>query len=124
LPHRAQAAAPVAPELLREYDAAARKENPSFRGFSAEAGRRIYFAEHVNGAERASCASCHTADPRQRGRTPAGKVVDPLAPSANPDRLTDRADVEKWFKRNCKQVMGRECTAEEKGNFLTFILES
>jgi Domain of unknown function (DUF1924) len=58
----------------------------------------------------------------ERGLTPAGKVVEPLAPSANPDRLTDRRDVEKWFKRNCKQVLGRECTAVEKGHFITFLL--
>ena len=64
-----------------------------------------------------------TGDPRGRGRTPVGKVVEPLAPAANPDRLTDRREVEKWFKRNCTQVMGRECTAEEKGHFLTYLLE-
>jgi hypothetical protein len=51
-------------------------------------------------------------------------VVEPLAPAANPERLTDRRDVEKWFKRNCKEVMGRECTAEEKGHFITFLLGS
>lgn len=45
------------------------------------------------------------------------------ARKANPDRLTDRREVEKWFKRNCTQVLGRECTAEEKGHFLTFLLQ-
>jgi hypothetical protein len=124
LPQRAHAAPPVSGELLRDYEAAARKANPAFRGFSAAEGRRIYFAEHVQDGQRVSCAACHTSDPRQRGRTPAGKIVEPLAPAANPDRLTDRADVEKWFARNCKQVMGRECTAEEKGHFLTFVLGS
>jgi cytochrome b len=124
LPPRAHAASPVPAELLRAYEAAARRENPAFGGFSAEAGRRIYLAEHAAGGERVSCSSCHTPDPRRRGLTPAGKVVEPLAPAANPDRLTDPRDVEKWFKRNCKQVMGRECTAEEKGHFVTFLLAS
>lgn len=124
LPQRAHAAPSVAAELLRDYEAGAREANPGFRGFSAAEGRRIYFSEHVEGGQKVSCAACHTSDPRQRGRTPAGKVVEPLAPAVNPDRLTDRADVEKWFARNCKQVMGRECTAEEKGHFLAFILES
>jgi cytochrome b len=124
LPRRAHAASPVAAELLRGYEAAARKENPAFGGFSAQEGRRIYLAEHASGGERVSCASCHTRDPRGRGITPAGKVVEPLAPAANPDRLTVPRDVEKWFKRNCKQVMGRECTAEEKGHFVTFLLDS
>jgi mono/diheme cytochrome c family protein len=124
LPERANAASPVSAELLRDYEAAARKANPAFRGFSAAEGRRIYFAEHVQDGRNVSCAACHTSDPRQRGRTPVGKIVEPLAPAVNPDRLTDRADVEKWFTRNCKQVMGRECSAEEKGHFLKFMLES
>jgi hypothetical protein len=59
---------------------------------------------------------------RGRGLTPAGKVVEPLAPAANPARLTDRSEVEKWFKRNCKQVVGRECTAEEQGHVITWLL--
>ncbi len=123
LPLRAHAAGPVAQDLLREYEAAARAARPAFAGFSAAEGRRIYLAEHVVDGQRSACASCHTADPRGTGRTPAGKVVEPLAPAANPARLTDRADVEKWFKRNCKQVMGRECSAEEKGHFLTYLLQ-
>ena len=105
-----------------EYEALARREDPVFGGFSAAEGRRIYFAEHVQEGRTVSCATCHTGDPRRPGRTPAGKVVEPLAPAANPDRLTDRDDVEKWFKRNCKQVLGRECSAAEKGHFVTFLL--
>lgn len=122
LPRRAHAAEPLPAALLREYEAVARRENPAFRGFSGAEGRRIYLAEHVQDGERVSCATCHTADPRQRGRTPVGKVVEALAPAANPDRFTDRRETEKWFKRNCKQVVGRECTAEEKGHFLTYVL--
>ncbi len=122
IPAKAHAAAPLAQELLREYEAVARRESPSFAGFQAAEGRRIYEATHVQDGAPVSCATCHTADPRQRGTTPAGKLVDPLAPSANPVRLTDRREVEKWFKRNCKQVMGRECTAAEKGHFVTYLL--
>lgn len=122
LPGRAHAAPPLAGELLREYEASARAARPAFAGFSAAEGRRIYLEEHLVDGQRTSCATCHTADPRQGGRTPAGKLVEPLAPQANPARLTDRADVEKWFKRNCKQVLGRECTPEEKGHFVTYLL--
>ena len=122
LPARAAAASPVAEALLSEYQVQARREQPGFKGFSAEEGRRLHLSEHVQDGQKVSCASCHTADPRARGLTPAGKVVEPLAPSANPDRLTDGRDVEKWFKRNCKQVLGRECSAAEKGHFITFLL--
>lgn len=122
VPSKAHAAAPAAQEFLREYEAAAKKESPSFKGFQAAEGRRIYETTHVQDGAPVSCATCHTPDPRKPGVTPAGKLVDPLAPSANPLRFTDRREVEKWFKRNCKQVMGRECTAAEKGHFLTYLL--
>ena len=46
-----------------------------------------------------SCTTCHTADPRQPGKTPAHRKVDPLAPAANPERFTDLKKVEKWFRR-------------------------
>ncbi len=65
-----------------------------------------------------SCTTCHTSDPRQPGKTPAHRKVDPLAPAANPERFTDLKKVEKWFRRNCDDVFARECTAQEKGDFI------
>ncbi|MFK5970948.1 MAG: DUF1924 domain-containing protein [Candidatus Marithrix sp.] len=29
--------------------------------------------------------------------------------------------IRKWFKRNCKWTLGRECNAQEKGDILKFI---
>lgn len=122
IPAHAQAAAPAAAALLRGWETQARRERPAFAGFSAAEGRRIYLEEHVQDGQKVSCATCHTPSPRAQGRSPAGQVVDPLSPAVNPDRFTNPADVEKWFKRNCKQVLGRECTAEEKGHFVTYVL--
>jgi hypothetical protein len=51
-----------------------------------------------------------------------GKPILALAPSANPQRFTDRAKVDKWFRRNCRDVLGRECTPTEKGDLLTWLL--
>lgn len=45
-----------------------------------------------------------------------------MAPSVVPTRYTDAATVEKWFKRNCSDVLGRECTAAEKADALVFLL--
>ena len=118
----AGAASPVAAGLLAGYGLDARKENPAFQGFSAEEGQSFYLGPHLQDGKPISCSTCHTADPRQTGRTPVGKVVDPIAPSANPERFTDRKKVEKWFKRNCNDVLGRACTAEEKGHFLSYLL--
>ena len=51
-----------------------------------------------------------------------GKIIQPMAPAANPMRFTDVAKTQKWFKRNCKDVVGRECTAQEKGDVLTWLI--
>jgi hypothetical protein len=45
-----------------------------------------------------------------------------LAPAANPDAFTDAARVDKWFRRNCKDVLSRECTAAEKSDVVAFLL--
>ena len=69
-----------------------------------------------------SCSTCHTTDPRKPGRhTVTGKTIQPMAPVSNPNRFTDSAKVEKWFKRNCRDVFDRECTAREKGDVITWL---
>ena len=89
---------------------------------SAARGAALYREEHVVDGKPTSCATCHTADPRGKGKSPAGKVVEPLTPSVNPERFTDRKHAEKWYGRNCKQVLGRACTPAEKADFLAFVL--
>ena len=109
------AAAPAS--LLHDYRTAAATA-PSFQGFSAARGRALF--EHRG--KDWSCSSCHTDDPRRSGQhAVTGKAIRPLAPVANPDRFTDAAKVEKWFRRNCRDVLGRECTAAEKGDFITWL---
>jgi hypothetical protein len=50
-----------------------------------------------------------------------GKRIEPMAVSVNPQRLGDMAKIEKWFRRNCKWTLGRACTAQEKGDLLSFL---
>jgi len=91
--------------------------------FSAAAGKALWLREFPSkdGSKRA-CTSCHTSDPKKPGRhAKTGKAIEPMAPSANAKRLTERRQVEKWFKRNCKWTLGRECTVQEKGDLLTFL---
>jgi hypothetical protein len=86
--------------------------------FSAERGQALWQAERSG----RRCTSCHTADPRAEGKHhQTRKPIAALAPSANPKRLTNLKTVRKWFKRNCKWTLGRECTAQEKGDFLIWI---
>lgn len=85
-------------------------------------GKTLYLSEHLTAdGTTKSCASCHTADPRQAGKTRVGKRIEPLAPSANPARFSDAAKVEKWFRRNCMDVLQRECSAQEKGDFIAWL---
>ncbi len=108
--------------ILDKYAASAKAADPAFSGFSASAGEAFFAAKQSGGKpDTPSCTACHTADPTKMGQTRAGKAIKPMAVSANPERFTDPANVEKWFGRNCDSVLGRECTALEKGNFITFM---
>ena len=60
--------------------------------------------------------------PQGQGQTRAGKAIEPMAVSKNPARYTNKDDVEKWFTRNCNDVLGRACTAKEKGDFITYMM--
>ena len=111
-------AANVTDQLLQEYQQA------GAQSFSSKAGQMAWDKTRIDpkSGKARSCASCHTSNlqkPSKHVRT--GKAIKPLAPSANPERLTDRKHVEKWLKRNCKWVFGRECTPQEKGDFLSYI---
>jgi hypothetical protein len=115
---------PAAPAdvLLKRYEAEAKKSNAAFVSFSAERGHKLYLQKGTGDKADMSCATCHTQDPKQKGRTRANRDIEPLAPSANPRRLTDAAKVEKWFARNCDDVLARPCTPLEKGDFITWLL--
>lgn len=100
------------------------KENPSFKGFDYKRGEEIFLSKHVGKkGESISCSSCHGTDlskPNQNYFT--GKAIDALSPKANPKRFTDRAEIEKWLKRNFNDVYNREGTALEKGDVVTYII--
>jgi len=116
---RANADTPAA--ISGSYEAAARAAAPGFAGFSAKRGEQLF--QFTHGGEW-SCASCHTANPLAPGRhAKTGKPIAPLAPAANAERFTSLATVEKWFKRNCNDVIGRPCTAQEKGDVLAYLLQ-
>jgi uncharacterized membrane protein len=87
---------------------------------SAERGARFFTTKQ--GGEW-SCASCHTERPTQAGRhAKTDKAITPLAPIANAERFTDAAKVDKWFRRNCNDVVKRECSAGEKADVLAYLL--
>lgn len=115
----ARAATPA--DISRSYEAAAQRGSPQFAGFSAARGRAFFQSTH--GAQW-SCSSCHTENPLANGRhAKTGRTIAPLAPAANAERFTSLAEAEKWFKRNCNDVIGRECTPLEKGDVLAYLMQ-
>ncbi|MGE5149097.1 MAG: DUF1924 domain-containing protein [Rhodospirillaceae bacterium] len=109
--------------LLSDYGAEAQRLDPGFTAFSAARGEALFRTPWGGGDARTpSCTACHTADPRQTGRNAkTGRPIDPVAVSINPRRFTDKVEVEKQFARDCRSVLGRECTPLERGDYITFM---
>lgn len=96
--------------------------------FSAQAGApgqavrgRVFFTSRQGGEW--SCASCHGNPPTAAGKhASTGKAIDPMAPAVNRQAFTDTAKVDKWFRRNCRDVLQRECSAAEKADVLAYLI--
>lgn len=83
-------------------------------------GQQFFNAKH---GREWSCASCHNAQPTGEGKhANTGKTIAALAPAFNPERFTDPAKSEKWFRRNCNDVLARECTSAEKADVLAWLM--
>ncbi|NMG46910.1 DUF1924 domain-containing protein [Azoarcus communis] len=109
-------------QQLAAYATEAKTANPAFAGFSAARGEQLYITRFGLGKpDTPACTTCHGNDPRTSGETLTGKHIDPVALSVSPGRYADSAKVEKWFRRNCNEVLGRECTPLEKGDWLAFV---
>jgi uncharacterized membrane protein len=106
-------------EVLAAFKAEA-AVTPGFQEFSATRGENFFKTKHNHDL---SCSKCHTDNPAAQGKhSETDKLIKPLAPAANEERFTDMKKVAKWFKRNCKDVLDRECTAQEKGDVITYLL--
>jgi hypothetical protein len=100
-------------DLLKSYEAQSGKALSS-------RGEQFFNTKH---GKEWSCASCHDNPPiHDTKHIVTGKAIKPLAPSANPARFTDQAIADKWFKRNCNDVLGRECAAQEKADVLSWLI--
>lgn len=107
-------------EQQMRFDAELRTSGIPSDGFSAQRGEAFFKSTH--GSEW-SCSSCHTSNPLGTGKhARTGKSKAPLAPAADPERFTDSGVVDKWFRRNCNDVLGRLCTAKEKGDVLQYLM--
>ncbi|MCA0244448.1 MAG: DUF1924 domain-containing protein [Proteobacteria bacterium] len=90
-------------------------------GAAGDAARGQRFFDGTHGGEW-SCSSCHGKPPTGPGRhADTGKAIQPLAPAFNPKAFTSTARVDKWLRRNCNDVLKRECSAAEKADVMAYL---
>jgi hypothetical protein len=113
--HGAAQAADTSPaQQLERFSAQAATPGRAERG-------RVFFTSRQGGEW--SCASCHGNPPTKPGKhAGTGKSIDPMAPAVNPKTFSDTAKVDKWFRRNCRDVLQRECSAGEKADVLAYLI--
>lgn len=100
------------------------KTEPNFKTFDAKRGEEIFKSKHIGKkGKEISCESCHTTNLANSGENIfTGKTIEPLSPKANPKRLTDISEIEKWLKRNFNDVYNKEGTPMEKGDVISYIM--
>ncbi|MEO8544134.1 MAG: DUF1924 domain-containing protein [Burkholderiaceae bacterium] len=87
---------------------------------NADRGKAFFNARH--GGEW-SCSSCHGNPPVKTGQhASTGKEIASLAPAFNAKTFIDSARVDKWFRRNCNDVLSHECSATEKADVLAWLI--
>ncbi len=100
-------------EQLARWNAAAGSPGNAAQG-------QVFFGSRHGGDW--SCAACHGTPPTAQGKhASTGKTIAPLAPAFNPKAFSEAAKVDKWLRRNCKDVLSRECTAAEKADVLAYL---
>jgi mono/diheme cytochrome c family protein len=108
-------------DMIAGYTQEAVRSQPGFAA-SAERGRMFFVRKWSVTDKMPNCVACHTERPGGEGsHVITGKPIKPLAPAANPERFSSAAKAEKWFRRNCTEVVGRECSAAEKADFVQFL---
>ncbi len=112
------ASADAVQQMLNEY------RQQGVTTMSAQAGRELWerkFPKPGSGQLR-SCTICHGDRPENPGKhARTGKLIEPMAASVNSKRFSDPRKIRKWFKRNCKWTLGRECSAQEQADILVFL---
>ncbi len=111
-------------EFVKSLEQEVQKKQSSFQGFSVQRGEQIFTTEHIGKkGKKISCVSCHTSDFTQKGEHFfTGKAIEPLSRKTNPEAMTDVRNVQKWLRRNFKDVYNRLGTPKEQGDVLVYML--
>jgi len=110
-------ASSVTDELIKTYSQSASQ------AFSSQRGKALWHKAGLNkqGLQR-GCTTCHGENLKAKGKHyRSGKTIQAMAPSVNSTRFNKLKKVKKWLKRNCKWTFGKECTAQQKGDLLTYL---
>lgn len=109
--------------LIADYVAEAAKTTLGFTP-SAKRGQEFFTKKWGVSKKMPDCTACHGKNINIDGKhVITDKRIAPFSPAINSERFTKFAKVEKWFKRNCTEVVGRECSASEKADFIQFIVQ-
>lgn len=118
----AQADMVGAKQFADQYAAHVKAIVPSYK-LTAEAGRAFYVKKYSRKGKEESCASCHTDNPAKVGKhTETDKPIQSLSPAVNAKRFSNLQHVEKNFSVHCKDILGRDCTPQEKGDYIIYLL--
>ncbi|HQN64869.1 MAG TPA: DUF1924 domain-containing protein [Methylophilus sp.] len=112
-----------AAKLEKKYVQIAQSVNADFTPSASEG--KIFFNRKfkLNNGKEAACASCHTTNPADSGKhIVTGKLIRPLSPTVNSKRFTDLDKVEEKFTEHCNDILGADCSAAEKANFIVYLM--
>lgn len=88
--------------------------------FDIERGRTLW-EKKVDGK---SCVNCHNVDVTKPGKVGFWVFkfdLPPMALSVNPKLFEDPDNTEKQLNKRCDKVLGRLCTAQEKGDIIKYL---
>ena len=114
------ARAEIPRDFLQRFETEARASTPDFAA-SPVRGEQFFRAL---GSKDWRCSTCHTDNPAVVGKhVTTGKPIEPLAPVGNSERFVRADKVDKWFKRNCNDVLERACSPAEKADLLAYLIK-
>jgi hypothetical protein len=118
----AQADIGFAKQIADNYTRLAKIQSPNAT-IGADAGRAFYIKKVVVKGKNLSCSACHTDNPAKQGKhNESGRILQPLAPAANPNRFSDRSKSERAFMMHCKDLYDKDCSPQDKANFMHYLV--
>lgn len=121
--HAAQTNITNAETLTKKYVGIAQTVNPEFVSSVTEGKMFFNRKFKLKNGKEAACASCHTPNPADTGKNIlTGKAIAPLSPAVNNKRFKSLDKVEEKFTEHCNEIIGTDCTAAEKANYIVYLL--